>query len=93
VETKKLNITENKLDFKNISLQLYGKRVKIIVRENSLNAHFMGKKILDGMLIGRIWGDKLVNGKREDTVIALVIRTDENKEIEISCKDISSMTQ
>lgn len=87
---KKYDLIE-KLGIKNISLQLYGKKIKIELVENSSSHVLFGKVFFQGTLIGRNWGDRLVNGKQEGTVIALVIRGDEGSEIEIPCKDIQAI--
>jgi hypothetical protein len=77
----------NKSDFRNLSLQLYGKEVEITIKENSPSLRLFNTSFIKGILIGRFWGDKLVNAKHEETVIALTIQTG-NEEIEIPCHDI-----
>jgi hypothetical protein len=78
----------NKCDLKNLSLQLYGKEVEIILAENSASYLLHKTTRLKGTLIGRVWGDNiLANGNHEDNVVALILRHGDN-EIEIACKDI-----
>jgi hypothetical protein len=78
----------NKCDLKNLSLQLYGKEVEIILVENSATHKSLTTITLKGTLVGRIWGDKtLKDGRHEDVVIAIMLRQGDN-EIEIPCKDI-----
>jgi hypothetical protein len=77
-------------DFKSLSLQLYGKEVEITLNENSSTHKLYDTIHLKGTLIGRLWGDRLTQGKHEETVIALTIQ-DGNNEIEIPCRDIQCL--
>jgi hypothetical protein len=78
----------NKCDLKNLSLQLYGKEVEITLVENSATHKLLTTITLKGVLIGRVWGDKILkDGRHEDVIIAIVI-SQLSKEIEIPCKDI-----
>jgi hypothetical protein len=81
-------VMSDKCDLKSLSLQLYGKEIEITLAENSASHRLYGITTLKGILVGRLWGDKILSdGSSEETVIALVIAQG-NKEIEIPCKDI-----
>jgi len=78
---------ENICDFKNLSLKLYGKEVEIILKEDSAIAISLGYVCIKGILAGRLWGDKITNGRYEETVIALSVEIG-NRYIEIQCRDM-----
>jgi hypothetical protein len=83
-EKDMIGIMTDKLDLKDLSLQLYGKEVEITLRDKSPSHERYKASVLKGILIGRIWGD---DGRNEDTVIALMLRQG-NTEMEIPCRDI-----
>jgi hypothetical protein len=80
----------DKLDLKDLSLQLYGKEVEITLADKSASQKLYKTSVLKGILVGRIWGKVLIDGNHEDTVVALMLRQG-NKEIEILCKDINTL--
>jgi hypothetical protein len=77
----------NKCDLKDLSLQLYGKEVEITLAENSASQKKFNTTTLKGILHARLWGDKMTDEKRINTVIALLLRQGD-RVMEIPCKDI-----
>ncbi|MFL5727882.1 MAG: hypothetical protein ACJ75J_00225 [Cytophagaceae bacterium] len=84
-----MKIIENS-DFRDLSLQLYGKEVEITLHENSPSALLNKNILVRGMLTGRIWGDRLMGASLHENVIAITIK-EETRESEISCSDIKSL--
>ena len=87
-----IRIMTNKSDFKNLSLQLYGKEVQITLAENSASQKFFNTDSIKGFLVARIWGEESIKGKLKKNVVALRIRQG-IKEVEIPCRDIHELSE
>jgi hypothetical protein len=79
----------NQSDFKTLSLELFGKEVELTLKENVSSFHFYNTNSLKGTLIGRVWGNKMIE-KERDKVIAITVRIHE-EEIQIPCLEIEHM--
>lgn len=78
-------------DFKSLSLALYGKEIIVSIEKGS-NSEAVFKSQIHGILVGRIWGDRLIAGSVKETVIAITLSTSAG-EFEIPCKDISGLEE
>lgn len=71
------------IDFKQITLALYGQEVKVIFKSNTECYKLYGEMII-GKLIGRIWG------KGTWSIVGVILLTKEG-EINITCTEIETI--
>ena len=81
----------NDYEFKDATLACFGKEVIVTLKKDSALSNVYGSMV-KGKLIGRVWGEKLVDGKSKSTVIAMNVET-LNGEIQMSRFDVAYMEE
>jgi hypothetical protein len=84
------------MDFKEITLKLFGENVVVRIKYGTFSFIHYGSEI-KGRIVGRVWGERLhinqLTQKEEkfNTVIAVLVMTDKEEEIELKSEDIESI--
>lgn len=77
------------LDFKEVTLELYNQEVKVIFMPETECSKKYGPT-LEGILVGRIWGERFDDDSNVSTVIGIIIKK-ADEDFNISCSEIESI--